>query len=124
VLDNSYRVIEGGFSVGSYDDGTVSELNKQYAAHGYNNSYSKIYTVSETPFSYDIRYHMPGLHILAPQSAYPAYVTSVLDKGVYYFASIFYFTTGEIAQVQPEIFIKNNVVTVKYKDIFKEIVLE
>ena len=124
VLDNEYRVIEGGFSVGSYDDGAIEEKNEAFVAYRYKNRYSALYTVSETPFKYEIRYNMPGLHILAPQSAYPAYVTDILAKGTYYFASVFYFTTGEISAEKPEITINGNEVYVKYKDVYKKIILE
>lgn len=124
VLDNNYKVVEGGFSIGSYDDGYVFDVKDDYGAYKYKNSYSKLYTLSNTSFQYEIKTHAPGLHILAPHSAYPAYVTDVLDKGTYYFASIFYFTTNEISDIQPELSLKDNVVKVKYKDISKEIILE
>ena len=124
VLDNNYKVIEGGFSIGSYDDGSICEVKENFVAYSYKNSYSKIYTVSDTAFKYEVKTHAPGLHLLAPQSAYPAYITNVLDKGTYYFATIFYFTTGEKEEIQPEITLENNVVTVKYKDISKKIILE
>ncbi len=124
VLDNSYRVVEGGFSIGSFDDDSVCKATENYVSYSYKNSYSKLYTVSDTYFKYEVKSHAPGLHILAPQSAYPAYVTNVLDKGTYYFASVFYFTTEEKAKIEPEITIEGNVVTVKYKDISKKIILE
>jgi len=124
VLDNNYKVIEGGFSIGSYDDGSICEVKENFVAYSYKNSYSKLYTVSDTAFKYEVKTHTPGLHLLAPQSAYPAYITNVLDKGTYYFATIFYFTTGEKEEIQPEIKLENNVVTVKYKDISKKIILE
>ena len=117
TLANEYNVIEGGMSVGNYDDGSVIDVTPDYIAYSDNKSrYSKMHTVSDAPFNYSIRYHMPGLHLLAPTSGYPSYTTEILAPGTYRFASVFFYTTEEKDVEMPVISLDGNVLTVNYKD--------
>ena len=127
VLSREYRVLEGGFSVGTFDDGSVTDITAEYASYSDGKGkISKMRTVSDTPFHYRTNYHMPGMHILAPGSAYPVYVTELLEKGEYRFASVFAFSTlGKIdKENEPEITLDGNNLTVKYKGEVKTAVLD
>jgi len=124
-LSQPYRVIEGGFSIGTFDDGSVIAINEDFATFSDEKGrVSKIKTVASVPTSYRIDYHMPACHILAPVSAYPVYTTDILDAGEYLFASVFGFTTdGEFGE-EPEIALDGTKLTVKHKNNVKEIILE
>lgn len=125
TLANPYKVIEGGFSVGTYDDGSIIDNCDSYASYSDGKKlYSKMYTVSDTPFRYTTMYHMPGQHILAPASGYPAYSTDILDVGTYLFASVFFFTDNDIPETSPEISLEGNTLTVSYKGNEKTIKLD
>lgn len=121
TLSNEYRIIEGGFSLGYFDDNNTFTANDKGAcvmrADG---AKSRMYTVSGTPFKYVRRNHHPGMHIMAPQSAYPAFETDVLPKGIYYFVSAFALLTDE---EMPCICVENDICRIKYRDLEKTIKL-
>ena len=124
-LSRPYKVIEGGFSVGTFNDGSVIDINEERAIFtDGKDKKSMISTVSSVPVRYRIDYHMPAMHILAPVSAYPVYTTDVLDAGEYLFASVIGFTTEGDFSVRPEITLAGTKLSVKYKDISKKITLE
>lgn len=125
VLSQDYKVIEGGFSVGTFDDGYSIESTPEYVKYtDGRGKISAMHTVSETIFRHRISYHNPGMHILAPQSGYPTYVTNYLRPGTYRFASVFYFTTDEMAEKWPEIALEGNVLSVTYGDYSSKIVID
>ena len=124
TLTRAYRVIEGGFSVGAYDDSTVLNVTREFASISCDGKISKIKTVASVPVNYRIDYHMPSLHLLAPTSAYPVYTTDVLEAGEYIFASVFGFTDrGELAD-EPGISLNGNTVTVAFKGNARTVVIE
>lgn len=125
TLSQPYKVIEGGFSVGTFDDGSAITVNEEFVTFSdCKGKISKIKTVASVPTNYRIDYHMPACHILAPVSAYPVYTTAVLEAGEYYFASVFGFTTDGEFGVEPEITLEGNRLHVKHKNTVKDIVLE
>ena len=116
TLASEYNVIEGGMSIGTFTDGNVIDSKPDYISYSDGKGqFSKMHTVSDAPFNYSIRYHMPGLHIMAPGSGYPSYTTKILSPGTYHFASVFFYTTEETDVKMPEICLNGNVLTVNYK---------
>lgn len=109
VLSQAYRVYEGGFCIGVRDDNYKIKGN----AFVYNDYISKIETVASCDIKYFVNSAQPGMHLLSPQSFYPAYKTDVLEKGEYIFASAFYFATDGKEEISPKIAIQGNKVTVK-----------
>jgi hypothetical protein len=74
ILSREYKVLEGGFSVGTFDDGSITDIRDGYASYSDGKGkISKMRTVSDTPFHYRTNYHMPGMHILAPGHQYRIY---------------------------------------------------
>lgn len=127
-LTQPYRVIEGGFSVGTFDDGAVikttdSSVSVSYEYKGVTKK-STLHTVASVPVNYRVDYHMPSLHLLAPSSAYPVFTTDILEKGEYLFASLFAFSTEGDAPDEPSVELNGCELTVSYKDIHKKIILE
>ena len=100
---------EGGFCIGVRDDNYKIKGN----AFVYNDYISKIETVASCDIKYFVNSAQPGMHLLSPQSFYPAYKTDVLEKGEYIFASAFYFATDGKEEISPKIAIQGNKVTVK-----------
>ena len=120
-LANEYRVIEGGFSLGYFDDNNTFCADENGACFmRADGAKSRLYTVSDTPFTYKRRNHHPGMHIMAPQSAYPTFETDILQEGTYYFVSVFALFTDK---QMPTVLLNDNTCYIKYKNIEKTIKL-
>lgn len=89
VLSYEYAVREGGFTVPAYNDGIYFREFSGGCAVNTDRLVSVQRTVSPVPLKFAKTAPQPGLHLLAPRSAYPSYATEVLKKGTYYFASVF-----------------------------------
>lgn len=114
TLRGRYRVLEGGFCCGYFNDNNTFTVNENGACYKTSVGLcSRMYSLSNTHLSYELRKHHPGMHIIAPQSGYPIFKTDVLDPGTYYFASVFGFMTEESI---PEIMLENKTVYIKYKN--------
>lgn len=124
TLMRPYRIIEGGFSVGIFDDGYATDISDSRITFTDGKARtSTLSTVASVPIRYRVDYHMPAMHILAPASAYPVYTTDVLEKGEYYFASVFGFSTVGEYEDHPEITLSGDRLYVKFMDEEKTIVL-
>ncbi len=88
-LSRAYRVCEGGFSLGLWDDYyEVGEKEGGFCVESHELK-SFMTTVSSVPFSYAVMKPQPGMHMMAPFALYPAYRTALLEAGEYLFASVF-----------------------------------
>lgn len=122
TLANEYRVIEGGFSLGYFDDNNIFSADDSGACFmRADGAKSRMYTVSSAPFAYRRRNHHPGMHIMAPQSSYPTFETEVLPAGTYYFVSVFALLTDE---EMPAVLLKDDICRIKYRDLEKTIKLK
>lgn len=107
-LSREYIVFEGGFTLGVRNDGYKEYGNR--AEYGKNVSEITVYTELKT--EYVIERSHPGMHLLAPQSIYPAYRTDALKKGEYLIATLVYFATDGIIEEKPVVEISGKRITV------------
>lgn len=89
TLSREYSVSEGGFAVGLWDDYRESEAAEQGFIVKTKTLESYISTASDAKLVYCEMRPNPGMHLMAPYSAYPAYRTDPLPAGKYVFASVF-----------------------------------
>ena len=88
TLSREYSVSEGGFAIGLWDDFRESEKTGQGFVIRSHELESCISTASNVSFSYTEMRPQPGMHLMAPYAAYPAYRTGMLEAGTYLFASV------------------------------------
>ena len=88
TLSQEYRVREGGYSVGLWDDYRESQKETNGFSIWNKKLISHLFTVSDVPICFEERRPQPGMHLLAPFAAYPLYRTELLKKGSYLFASV------------------------------------
>jgi hypothetical protein len=115
TLSQPYKILQGGFSVGPWDDGSESDFGQSAWYTDGKGKFSLIHTVSQTPFRYCIKRHTPGLHLLAPQSGYPAYTTDVVEAGTYRLASVFYFG-NHLPETLPQLTLEQNRLAVTFQN--------
>ena len=89
TLSREYSVSEGGFAVGLWDDYRESEAAEQGFTVKTKELESYISTASDAKLGYCEMRSNPGMHLMAPYAAYPAYRTGLLHAGKYVFASVF-----------------------------------
>ena len=124
-LGQSYRITEGGFSVGLYNDNHNNVIEKNSCTVMDNNGkQSRLSVFTDQNIKYTVLRHHHGMHILAPQSEYPAYTTDVLEKGTYYFATLCSFTDNISFPELPCVKLCGNVLKIRYGKKNKHFVLE
>lgn len=101
TLKNPYIVMEGGFSIGLLCDNYISEESRI----SYGDYRSSIRVFCKEKITYTPKKSHPGMHLLAPQSIYPAYQTEVLAPGEYLFCSIVYFSADGKWTKEPEVLV-------------------
>lgn len=111
-LSQSYRVVEGGFSVGLRDDGFTAEdgvvrCGAQISvidAWGIAAGRAEAAGDSDRiAIKKDSRAVHPGMHLLAPRAIYPCYETKALPAGEYLFAAVVYYVTDGIMPERPPV---------------------
>ena len=119
VLAQKYSVSEGGFSIGVKDDGyNISENLLTYR-----NFASKILLTSDCKAKYNVKRGQPGMHLLCPQSLYPAYQTGALEAGEYLFVTSVYFSTDGKEEPAPQISIDQTTVTITLNNTQKTVMV-
>ena len=88
TLSREYSVSEGGFAIGLWDDFRESEKTGQGFVIRSHELESCISTAANVSFGYTEMRPQPGMHLMAPYAAYPAYRTGMLEAGTYLFASV------------------------------------
>jgi hypothetical protein len=88
TLSQEYRIYEGGFSVGLWDDYRESRAEGSGFSLWNRELISHIGTAASVSVKFAERRPQPGMHLLAPFAAYPAYRTEILPAGEYLFASV------------------------------------
>jgi len=125
TLSQKYIVGEGGFSVGAYNDENVFDITDRHCSVKSSSGLkSSVSSVATCRLNFSCEEQQPGSHILAPISFVPAYNTDILEPGVYYFASVFFFTSDKVPDKYPEISLKGSMLSLCYKEITKTINLE
>jgi hypothetical protein len=88
-LSRQYKICEGGFSIGLWDDWRKSEQKGDLFSLWNRKLISRMSTAASVNIKYDVKKPQPGMHLLAPFAVYPAYSTELLSAGEYYFVSVF-----------------------------------
>ena len=109
ILAGSYRVAEGGFTVGVTDDGAKHCGNTVK----YGDMISSISVECEPKVGYSVAYPQPGMHLLRPQALYPMYETQPLEAGEYVFITTVYFATDGKEEPAPRVTREGSVVSVE-----------
>lgn len=126
-LSQSYRVTEGGFSIGLRDDGFTAEdgvicYGAQISA--IDAEFRRL--TGEEPIRPAIKKSSkaahPGMHLLAPRSICPCYETGDLPAGEYVSAvTVYYVTDGMMPENAPVITWNGNVISVTYGEIQRNV---
>lgn len=103
TLSRSYRVCEGGFSIGLWDDFRRFDSGEEGVLLTGSGLKSAMKTVSDVSFDYTEMQPQPGMHLSAPFAAYPAFRTGILSKGTYVFASVFGIHRSQAETVFPQL---------------------
>lgn len=118
ILSQPYYVMEGGFSLGRYDDYAPFEADGNYACLKNEKYKSWMTTKANLNVTMSKGETQSGFHMYAPLASYPMYKTAEpLEKGEYVFASIFGITDISEDVKLPEIKICDNYVEVEGKRI-------
>ena len=93
-LSQRYRVVEGGFSVGRWNDREVSTAAGDWTAIASDAGYSWMCTYTPELVELGARPIHPGMHLYFPMAKYPCFSTRTeLDEGVYIFISCFFYSS-------------------------------
>lgn len=111
VLSQPYMVLEGGFSVGVFDDHFYAGAGKVSAG----DEISTISVLSDVPCTLANEAAHPGMHLLKPRSLYPCYRTRPLPAGAYRFAVTVYYATDGRQEVPPRITMRADRVKISYR---------
>ena len=116
TLSQEYRIYEGGFSVGLWDDYRESRTEGSGFSLWNRELISHIGTAASVPVKFAERRPQPGMHLLAPFAAYPAYRTDILPAGEYLFASVIGIHDRSAAVTLPSIAMNGCAVTLTLGD--------
>ncbi|MBQ7321006.1 MAG: DUF2264 domain-containing protein [Clostridia bacterium] len=116
TLSQEYRIYEGGFSVGLWDDYRESRTEGSGFSLWNRELISHIGTAASVPVKFAERRPQPGMHLLAPFAAYPAYRTDILPAGEYLFASVIGIHDRSAAVTLPYIAMNGCAVTLTLED--------
>ena len=89
VLSREYRVREGGFSLGRWDDNCETTLAEDSASVSNSLYTSALRVWGSCPVKVFRESSQAGYHLYAPLASYPAWRTEVLSPGEYRFLSAF-----------------------------------
>ena len=117
-LSRPYIVREGGFSIGTLDDGYTFSAGRL----SYKGAVSEISVVSNCETRYELQKIHPGMHNLCPLAYYPNWRTkSELNSGEYIFVTSVFFSDTKEPTERPEVKIEGSVVTVTFDGKVKKI---
>ncbi len=117
TLSREYAIREGGFSLGLWDDHRESGSRDGAFFLQDRTHISLLSAQASVPIRYDVKRPQPGMHLLAPFAAYPAYSTTPLPAGCYRFAVVLGICERNAPYQLPEITIQENGVSVTYNGI-------
>ena len=89
VLSREYRVMEGGFALGRWDDDCQTNLENNSASVSNSMHTSAMKVWCDSPVKVFRKSPQAGYHLYAPLAAYPAWQTEILPAGEYRAISAF-----------------------------------
>lgn len=92
VMSQPYRVTEGGFSAGRWNDREESDKGSDWIALRTDEGYSWLRSYTPDAVQLAGRSIQPGMHLLCPIAQYPCYSTELLEPGTYVFVSSFFYS--------------------------------
>ena len=112
-LSQPYRVREGGFCLPHHTDEKLVRTDGASACVSAGGRHSALRVAGSVPVHPQVRGLTPGMNLMAPMAACPAWQTDVLQPGEYVFATLFSFADGP-EEPLPSPVLKGERVTVEY----------